>query len=339
MTDKMEKRRKLSLEILGIFAVCFVISLLLFFFLSYFSAGIVEEYCFNNDISLDGDAYFHLDSTVFSVSLTVSVGFFILLFFALFGERIAYIRTIIDGIDALQRGEFGHKVVLKGNNELTQLAEAVNYLSESERKIKEKEKKLNEEREELIRTLSHDIRTPLTSIMSYTELLLDTSEPLTPEEQKKYFMLVSKKTAQIKELTDILLDGGRRDVEYFEYERLLIEQLANEFEEVLEDEYQLSVTLSPLRFDIREMRRILDNLISNIQKYAAPTESVVLSMSKTDVGLVIRQKNTIRENKKTAESHHMGIHSIRRIAHNYGGTVEISENENKFEIIITLSNI
>lgn len=343
MTDKVKKRRKLSLEILAVFSVCLVISGVLFLFLSHFAVGIIEEYCFHNDITLDDNAYYHLDSTVLSVSFAVSASFFIVLFFALFGERIVYIRTITDGVDALQRGEFGHRVRIRGNNELTQLAEAVNYLSESEQKIKEKEKRLNEEREELIRTLSHDIRTPLTSMMSYTELL-SKKEELTLEEQKKYLMLVSQKTAQIKELTDILLDGGRRELEYFEDARLLMEQLAEEFEEELEDDYPMSVTLSPLpafagKFDIREMRRIFDNLISNIRKYAAPSERVSLLIAKTDFGIVIRQKNTVRQDMKATESHHMGIHSIRRIAQHYGGTVETAQDDSNFEIMITLSNI
>ncbi len=326
-----------------IFGICFAISLVLYFVLTYFTIGIIEEYCFNNDIYLDELEAYRLDNTVLGVSLVVTVAFFIVLFFALFGERLAYIRTITKGVDALQRGDFGHRVALKGNNELTQLAEEINYLSETEQKIKEKEKKLGEEKEELIRTLSHDIRTPLTSIMSYTQLL-EAKDVLTPQEHKEYLALVSKKTAQIKQLTDILLDGGKREVEYFEDARLLFEQLAGEFEEVLEGEYQLSVSMSPLpafsgSFDTREMRRIFDNLISNIQKYADPTLHVELSVSKSDAGIVIRQKNSIRKDKQPSESYRMGINSIRRIAHNYGGTVEIAEDEHNFEIIITLSNI
>ncbi|MBR2908032.1 MAG: HAMP domain-containing histidine kinase [Clostridia bacterium] len=347
MTDQTKKRRKLSAEILAIFALCFSISLVLYFLLTYFGGGLIEEYCFYNDIYLDEFETYRLDSMVLNGSLVVCVCFFIILFFALFGERLAYIRTITRGVDAMQRGSYGQRVVLKGNNELTQLAEAVNYLSETEERIKAKERKLNEEKEELIRTLSHDIRTPLTSIMSYTELL-QARLSLTPEEQKEYLALVSKKTAEIKALTDILLDGGKRSVEYFEDARLLIEQLAEEFEETLEEtsgeQYRISVTLSPLpafsgSFDIREMRRIFSNLISNIQKYADPSRVVSLSVSKTDAGLVIRQKNGVKKEKTPTESHQMGINSIRRIAHNYGGTVERIEDGDNFEIVITLSDL
>ncbi len=343
MTEPTKKRRKLSTEILVTFAICFAISLALFLFLNYFIGGMIEEYYFNNDIYLDEFEAYRMDNMLINVSLIVSVSFFIILFFVLFGERLAYIRTINKGVDAMQSGDFEQKVVLKGNNELTQLAEAVNYLSETEQRVKEKERKLKEEKEELIRTLSHDIRTPLTSIMSYTELLM-AKESLTPQEQNEYLTLVSTKAEQIKELTDILLDGGKRSVEYFDDARLLLEQLAAEFEEILEQNYQVSVALSPLpafsgSFDVREMHRIFDNLISNIQKYADPSKDVTLSVSKSDDGLLIKQKNAVKKENSPVESFQMGIKSIRRIAQNYGGAVEIIEDKNNFEIIITLSNI
>lgn len=343
MTDKKVRRRKLSHEVLGIFAICFAIAFALFWFLLHFGVGIVEEYCWQNDIPLDDNQLYRLDNTVFGISLVTSVVFFVVLFLVLFGERLSYIRTIIKGIGTLQSGDFGHKVPIEGNNELTQLAEAINYLSENEREIKDKERRLNQEKEELIRTLSHDIRTPLTSIMSYTELL-SAKAVFTAEEQRAYLALVGKKTAQIKELTDILLDGGRRDVERFEDARLLMEQLAEEFEEMLEDDFRVSVDLSECssfegRFDVREMRRIFDNLISNVKKYADPSALVELKIFHNEGGIAVKQKNAVRQMTDSSDSYGMGINSIRRIAHNYSGSVGVKHDDATFEIIITLSDI
>lgn len=339
--NKTQPSRRLALEIIMIFAVCFILALLLYLFLSFFSVGIIEEYCFNNDIYLDEDQLYHLDNTVFGVSFAVSAGFFVILFLALFGERLAYIRTIIDGIHALQRGEFGRKVELVGKNELTQLAEAVNYLSENERIIKEKEQKLKADREELVRNLSHDIRTPLTSIISYTELI-SSGESSTQENQQEYYSLVLKKAKQIKDLTDILLDGGKREIAFFENARLLMEQLAGEFEEMLEDHFQIKADLSGLppfsgSFDVKELQRIFDNLISNITKYADPSEPITLSLSLTGNGLVMVQGNTKKKEIAPSDSYGIGINSIRRIAQNYGGSAEIHQDENNFEITVTFS--
>ena len=200
-----------------------------------------------------------------------------------------------------------------------------------------------EEKEELIRALSHDIRTPLTSIMSYTELLAS-REDLTPEELARYFELVGSKTAQIKQLTDILLDAGKRELEDFEDARVLFLQLADEFEDALEGQFKAVTDLSVLphfkgRFDVREMQRIFDNLISNVQKYADPTNPVTLCVSLGEQGLVIAQQNAVRAIGEPAESYRMGVHSMRRIAQNYGGSVQVNCTDTDFEIIITLSYI
>ena len=245
-------------------------------------------------------------------------------------------------MDALRRGEYDSRLPIEGNNELTRLAEEINYLSETEQLVKEKERKLYEEREELIRTLSHDIRTPLTSVISYTELYAEKKNP-SSEELADYFTLVRKKMGQIKSLTDILLDGGKRKTEFFEDARLLVTQLVGEFEEALEENFSLSVDLSRIPsfsgcFDVEELHRLFDNLITNVQKYADPTEPVFLIVNKTAEGLVIRQKNAAKTYSEKRESYRMGLYSIRRIAQNYGGCVDIEQNEREFEIVITLSS-
>ncbi|MBQ8448980.1 MAG: sensor histidine kinase [Clostridia bacterium] len=343
MTEKAKRRRKLSYEILGLFAVCFAAALVLFFFLIFFGIGVAEEYCWENGIPLDEEALYRLDGFVFSVSLAVSVIFFAVLFIVLFGERLAYIGTIIKGVDILRGGEMGYRLPLEGNNELTALAEAINYLSETEAAVKARERGLKEEKEALIRALSHDIRTPLTSIIAYTELL-SAKENATAQEMSEYFSLVEKKAGQIKSITEILLDGGKRNVEHFENARLLIEQLVCEFEEALEESFTLKVDISACAafagsFDVQEMRRIFDNLISNVQKYAAHEKPVELTVENGERGLTVRQKNAVKKNAHQAQSYKMGLYSILRIAQNYGGGAEVRQSEDEFEIIITLSNL
>ena len=337
---KAIRRSKLSWEILGLLAASLLVSVFLFQFLSVCAVGISENYYFWRGMILTDEQLHDLDNWIFSLSLIISVGFFLVLFLVLLGERLSYIRKIIKGVDTLQSEGLQHKLPLEGNNELTQLAEAINYMSATQQKIKEKEQKLNEEKEEFIRTLSHDIRTPLTTIMSYSELAVS-GKIDSPEEWKNCMTLIQKKAAQIKDLTDILLDGGKREPEYFEDARLLMEQLAGEFEEVLEDEFRVEVDLSEClavsgTFDVKELGRILDNLISNVQKYADREQTVKFGIRMDETGVVIRQSNAKGHRNAHTESYRMGINSIRRIAHNYGGHVTVQEDDDVFEIRITL---
>lgn len=336
------KFHKLSHEILGIFVISLLLSLVLLKLLSACAVWIAESYytaqgMINADLNIT-----ELDSRIFNLSLLISVIFFVLLFLILLGERLSYIRKLIKGVDALRMGEENYILPLKGNNELTQLAEAINYMSATQREIRKKELALSKEKEQFFRSLSHDIRTPLTSILSYSELLTS-GDGYSPEEQKAYLELIQKKAQQIKELTDVFLSGGQRSPELFDDARLLMEQLAGEFEESLEDDFKIITDLSGCSafsgtFDIRELQRIFDNLISNIKKYADYEKAVTLKIS-YDNALIIHQENAVRPQTTQAESFQIGLNSIRRIVHNYGGQVDIQSEADIFAITITLSEI
>ena len=307
---KSNKRRKLSGEILGLLAVTLVLALILLQFLGIVARAMIDSFLFMRDIVLTEAQYAQLDDWVFHLSLLVSVAFFIILFLFLLGERLSYIREVLAGIDALRSGQEDYVVPLEGSNELTQLAEAVNYLSRTQREVKEQERVLNEEKEQFIRALSHDIRTPLTSIMAYSELLTG-ANTVDPQEQTRYLELIQHKAGQIKDMTDILLDGSKRNPEYFEDARLLIEQLTAEFEEMLEDGFSIEASLDcpafPGTFDVQELRRIFDNLVSNVQKYADPDRPVKISISLEGVQLLIRQENAVRERIAPADGYQIGL--------------------------------
>ena len=339
---KSNKRRKLSGEILGLLAVTLVLALILLQFLGIVARAMIDSFLFMRDIVLTEAQYAQLDDWVFHLSLLVSVAFFIILFLFLLGERLSYIREVLAGIDALRSGQEDYVVPLEGSNELTQLAEAVNYLSRTQREVKEQERVLNEEKEQFIRALSHDIRTPLTSIMAYSELLTG-ANTVDPQEQTRYLELIQHKAGQIKDMTDILLDGSKRNPEYFEDARLLIEQLTAEFEEMLEDGFSIEASLDcpafPGTFDVQELRRIFDNLVSNVQKYADPDRPVKISISLEGVQLLIRQENAVRERIAPADGYQIGLRSIQRIAQNYAGQVDVQKDDAAFAITITLSVI
>lgn len=345
----MTKRRKLSHEILGLLGISLAIAVFLLAFLSMTARTIAENYCDYNQLTLTYTQSASLEMWIYGVSLVTSVLFFIVLFLFLLGQKITYIRDLTEGVEALRAHRLDFVMPLEGNNELTQLAETINYLSSTEKQIREKERALQEEKEQLIRTLSHDIRTPLTSIMSYSELLLGQAQSMQQKSiaqplaaQTEYLELILKKAEQIKELTDILLDGGKRSPEFFKDARLLMEQLAAEMEEALEEAAEtFSTDFSNLpsfggTFDVGELRRIFDNLTSNILKYADLTKPVSLVISMEGQALVIRQENSKPGGSVAAESHQLGIASIRRIAHNYGGSVDVTQEDTRFMIKIAL---
>lgn len=331
-----KKQGKLSREILGLFGVSALVSIFFYGFIYSMSTSIAWNYCEDNVIVPTEMQTYAMNIWIRGVSLAAAVFLFIVLFLVLLGQKLGYLREIIQGIHALREEGMNYVIPTKENNELTELAESINYLSDTERKLKEKEARMQEEREQFIRSISHDIRTPLTTMISYTELMQQ-KEELTQEEMKQYVELMRKKGYQIKELTDCMLGQGLRNLERIENGRLFMEQLVEEWEEVLEDNFTCVVDMENCpdfsgAFDIQELRRIFDNLASNIEKYADREQPIELSVSVEDSSLVVCQKNGYRKDTKEVESHKIGLKSIRRIVKNYGGDVVVEPSSEFFRI-------
>lgn len=335
----MSNKRKLAREILGLFGATAVVSVFFFGFLSMTAKSLVLAYSIKKDFVYTESQQWAINSWIQSISFVMAAVLFVILFLFLAGQKIGYISEIIIGIESLRVQRMDYEIPIEGNNELTELAESINFLAKTERELQLKETLLREEREGLIRALSHDIRTPLTVIRSYSEYM-QSREDISSKEFRVYIDLMQQKAGQIKELTDRLLNGGRT-LEKFENGRFLMEQLAAEWEMILEEEFLCSVDLEECpvfsgEFDIQELRRIFDNLASNVKKYANPEKTVFLKIYENENNLLIAQRNETKQNTSSVESNGIGLKSIRKIAENYGGSVKVLNSQQEFQIIITL---
>lgn len=339
-------KNRLSKEILGLLGVSFAISFFLFQFLSLTAVSLVRSYLEKKRINPSMYEIELAENWVKSLSLLTSVVFFLILFLFLLGQKVIYIHTIIKGVEALRMKSMDFCVPVEGNNELTELAESINYLAMTERRIKQKEKALAEEKEQFIRSLSHDIRTPLTSILAYTQYIQSHGNAC-DDDLKDYLCLVEKKAEQMKELTDVLLDGGKRKVERIENIQIMMFQLLEEWKSDLEEDFSYSIDLkdcpkSAGDFDVQELCRIFDNLSSNIKKYADPWGEIKIRVFVSKSRLVIEQKNLIKhmtDSTETVSGYQIGLNSIRRIAYNYGGGIEVDQGDEDFSIRILLSEV
>lgn len=334
------KTKRLSREILGLLLITAVIALFFWGFLYLTANSISETYFAEHNLQPSEGQWLTLRAWIRSVSLLSTVILFLVLFLFLLGQKLAYLREIIQGVDALRTHRLEDTIPLREANELTELAEHINFLSETERRLRQQEMALQAERERMIRDLSHDIRTPLTAILSYSDYM-SRKDGYTDAELREYFSLVRKKAAQMKDMTDRLLEGSKRNVEPVENGRLLMEQLAGEWEEILEDSFSCEISMENCtdfraEWDMQEILRIFDNLSSNVEKYADSGHPVLLQMDRGVDTLRILQKNAVRQTVQKIESNQIGLESIRRITAGYGGAVTVSLDEKQFQIEITL---
>lgn len=344
-----KNKGKLSRQITGIVVISAAIAIFFFSFLYITSSSLVIKYQEAKGIIPTEDTLYTTDTWLFGLSLAAAAIVFTVLFLVLMGQKLAYLRRIIEGIEALRTHRMNHTIPLKGNNEFTELARSINFLSETERALAQQEKQLQQDRETFIRAMSHDIRTPLTSILSYTQYVKDASD-LPAEQMDAYVELVEKKAEQIKELTDRLLDISRKVPDEIPDGKLLMEQLAEEWAAELENDFKVILHYEDCpaftgRYDVGELQRIFDNLASNVKKYADPSQPVSLALYEErtqhsenksaqqkqtessspgqNAFLVIQQTNGINPSLDDVESHGIGLQNIRRIAEGYGGRVEV----------------
>ena len=187
--------------------------------------------------------------------------------------------------------------------ELKEHAEDLNAIRDGVNAAVEERMKSERFRTELITNVSHDIKTPLTSIVSYVDLL--EKEELGNETAKGYVEVLSRQALRLKKLIEDLMDAakastGALSVNWETLELgVLLDQAAGEYRERMETaglELLVSKPERPVqvRGDGRHMWRIFDNLLNNIVKYAQPGTRVYLDLSAKDGRAEITFRNISR---------------------------------------------
>ncbi len=330
----------------GHIVLSLIIALFSFGFLYNMSYSIVTKIqlygFYGEQIEVNDNILSVIDGVSFIGAIIVFLG--IVLF--LIGQRFAYILEINTAIQKLEGGDLSYRIDVTGEDEISDLANSLNHLAQTLESYMQKEEELKKERIELIQSLSHDIRTPLTAIISYSDFIQHKRYDST-EKLEDYIGIIQSKAFQIKELIELLFDTDRSTgvlvtEEVFDG-HLLVEQLIQEYEDILEDEgFKVEVMLESLgefktRLHPQDMVRIFDNLSSNIIKYAESTKSIELVVRRKNDILELIEKNTIRiDPNKTIESHGIGLRNIKQLAKKYRGTVSIVEEEGIYEIAIAL---
>jgi len=211
----------------------------------------------------------------------------ILVGFYLF-RRASEVNEIIDGITRIRSGDVNFVLEsenLHGDNR--DLAEAVNNIGEGIRKAVETSMKDERMKADLITNVSHDIKTPLTSIINYVALLK--REKIQNEPIKSYIEILDAKTQRLKHLTDDLVEASKISSGNIVLENAqmdlneLIKQAVGEFSEKFED-CGLQAVVSECKghatiyADSRRMWRVVENLFNNVCKYAMPQTRVYVDV-------------------------------------------------------------
>jgi len=171
--------------------------------------------------------------------------------------------------------------------ELGSIAVSINNISDGINSAVAERMKSERLKTELITNISHDIRTPLTSIITYTDLLR--SEGLNNEKAPEYLEILTQKSARLKTLTDDLFEAskaasGNIDVHLETLDMAdLVRQLLGEMDERVSDsglDFRLNFPEhAAVRADGKLLWRVMENLLSNVLKYALPGSRVYIDIA------------------------------------------------------------
>ena len=232
---------------------------------------------------------FALGSTI-SVLLFVLLGIllFSLVFLLLQRKMARDIETIAHAVKQISEGDLSTRLELEGEGELTDIAENLNRMEEDIQELIDKERTSEQSKTDLITNVAHDLRTPLTSILGYRELLRK-NQKLSPEMQQKYLDIAYNKSVRLQKLIEELfgftkLSYGKINMNVTKVD--IVELLA----QLLEESYP-NFQKNGLSYDFVSNRksqiieadgdllaRLFDNLIGNAIKYGKEGKRVRVSL-------------------------------------------------------------
>lgn len=208
---------------------------------------------------------------------------FIIIFFLLIWRRISYVSKIKSTVRNITEGNLSNRVSLKYKNELCELAEDINYMA---LKIEKEEKNRNE----FFTNIAHDLRTPLTTILGYINMIKNDKYE-SRDELNNYIDIMDKKGLYLKRMLDDFFEYSKlssNDI-VLEKQKLEVNELARQISEEEEDEFmqkglKLLLKLPQesiyIEADPNLFLRAVNNLLSNAFKYSRQNTTVEFSVNK-----------------------------------------------------------
>lgn len=294
-------------------------------------------------------------------------GFFIIgvPLFIIILRRTGSFNKILINTKALANGKFEPDLEIKGKSVIAKLAEDINKMKYGVKTSQTAQAKSERLKTELITNVSHDLRTPLTSIITYTELLKNPE--IKEDERNTYIEIIDRKSQRLKVLIDDLFEASKMASGTIELSKqkvdivqLLQQSLAEYNETIQASQVQFRVTNPehPLYafVDGQKMWRVFENLIGNMINYSLENTRAFISIKEENDQVIITFKNIskyeLSENtdelferfKRGDESRHtdgsgLGLAIAKSIVDLHGGILDLEVDGDLFKVTVILERL
>lgn len=260
------------------------------------------------------------------------------------------------------------KLISKGNYDIKidenttnfkDIAHSFNTIGDNLNEAVDKAIKSERLKSELITNVSHDLKTPLTSIINYSELIVDEKSDF--EKQKEYAKVINEKSLKLKKLIEDLFEVSKvtsnnieLHIEEIDFKQL-VNQIVGEWLDKFEEkklDINISITDKPvsLQLDGNKTSRVLDNLFSNIYKYTLEGTRVYIDLDKNNTTTLtikniskyalnisadeLMERFTRGDSSRTTEGSGLGLSIASSLVDAQGGSFEIEIDGDLFKTII-----
>ena len=232
--------------------------------------------------------------------LIVFIPLTFLIFFLLTKPYAAYFDRISAGIRSLADGDFHTRVELKSGDEFEAIAEDINKASDQLKTAIERGTFAESSKDQLVLNLAHDLRTPLTSVLGYLDLVLN-NDQLTADQARHYTTIAFTKSRRLEKLIEELFEITRTNYGKLPIDKKpidlgeLLGQLVEELYPVFENNNLTArLTASPdaiIEGDGEQLARVFENLLTNAARYGKDGRFVDIDCRFEDSGAVVQVAN------------------------------------------------
>lgn len=272
--------------VLGIEAALLVIGMLLFMISLSFSFR---------------SAYYQFVFLVFVVIWIAAAVVCVCVYVKRFRKTVEEMGEVVDQVSVMKAGDMEAKLTLPADSDLYATAQDLNEIQEGFSVALEERMKSERMKIELITNVSHDIKTPLTSIIGYVELL-EKEEEL-PEHVKDYIKILSKKSQRLKTMVQDIFDVSKAssgemklDIEKLDLVKLIRQTLADMDEDISGSNliFKINLPNDPvmIRGDGERLYRVFQNVIKNSLQYSLEGSRVYISLYRDNSWTTVMIKNT-----------------------------------------------
>lgn len=296
------------------------------------------------------------------VPATILIGVPVLVFLM---SRMSYLNRIMIKTEEMARGVIGNEIEVKGKSPIAEHAASLNGLRDRIKSSHSEQAKSERLKTELITNVSHDLRTPLTSIITYTDLLKNPN--ITDEERASYIAILDKKSLRLKTLIEDLFEVSKMATGNIELDKRkvdltqLLQQAIAEHQEDIDKsglEYRVAIGTKPIMsyVDGQKWWRVLDNLIINTLKYALPNTRVYINLDQIDGEAIFVIKNIAKyelgndvnelaerfkraDTSRHTEGSGLGLAIAQSIVDLHGGSLKMEVDGDLFKVTVKIAVI